>query len=125
MPRYQLMHLDDIVADVTIDDFNGALVSVEKIINPEIAPYRAARSTNDFRQWWADRAIPETRTELRDFLESRNIKSTGLYLLDNLGLSLTDCYWIKPYEKEIPGFAYCTEILKQIQTGNNCIYKYL
>ena len=49
MPRYQLMHLDDIVADVTIDDFNGALVSVEKIINPEIAPYRAARSTNDFR----------------------------------------------------------------------------
>ena len=101
MPRYQLMHLDDIVADVTIDDFNGALVSVEKIINPEIVPYRAARSTNDFRQWWADRAIPETRTELRDFLESRNIKSTGLYLLDNLGLSLTDCYWIKPYDSSI------------------------
>ena len=96
MAGYQLMHLDDVVADVTIDDFNGALVSVEKIVNPEIVPYRATRSINDFRQWWADRAIPETRTALKDFLSSHDIKSTGLYLLDNLGLSLSDCYWIRP-----------------------------
>ena len=96
MPGYQLMHLDDIVAYVTIDDFTGALISIDKIDSPELVPYRAARSTNDFRQWWADRAVPETRTALRDFLSDRGVKSTGLYLLDNLGLSLSDCYWIRP-----------------------------
>ena len=40
MPRYQLMHLDDIVAYVTIDDFTGALISIDKIDSPELVPYR-------------------------------------------------------------------------------------
>lgn len=101
MSNYQLMHLNDIVADITIDEFNGSLVSVEEIVNKELIPYRAARSMNDFRQWWNDRAIPETRIALRDFLADRDIQSTGLYLLDNLGLSLTDCYWIRPFKASL------------------------
>ena len=102
MKNYRLMHLDDVCAEITIDDeFDGSITKVNRIVNPEIMPFRAARSNEDFRQWWKDRSVPETRTALRDLLEERGIRSTGLFLLDNLGLSLSDCYWVKPYESEL------------------------
>ena len=102
MKTYQLMHLDDEVAELEIDDsYDGQLKSVARIHNRELVPYRACRSEADFRDWWRDRAVPETRTALRDLLDDRGVKSTGQFLLDNLALSLSDCYWIRPKGLEL------------------------
>ncbi len=99
--KYTLMHKDIAVADIEIDVSTGSITRILGIQNKEHLPPRAARSREDFKAWWSDRAIPKTRKELRHFLASRNIRSCGNYLVDNLGLSLIDCYWIKPYEKEL------------------------
>ena len=48
------------------------------------------------KEWWESRAVPKTRTGVSVALRLLNYKSTGNFLIDNLALSLNDCYWIKP-----------------------------
>lgn len=93
--RYELMHKDIAVALIEFDD-EGKLTGAPEVFNEEHLPPRARRSRPDFSRWWADRAIPNTRKELNLFLSVNNIASTGDYLIDNLGLSLSDTYWIRP-----------------------------
>ena len=94
--NYSLMHKDIKVADIELDQFDGSISRIASIYNPRHLPPRAKKSVIDFRQWWRDRAIPKSRKELKEFLESRGIENTENYLMDNLGLSLNDCYWIRP-----------------------------
>ena len=93
---YTLMHKDVATAELEMDCSSGSIMKIVKILSKEHLPIRATRSKSDFKEWWSDRAIPRTRRELKDFLIARHIRSTGNYLIDNLGLSLIDCYWIKP-----------------------------
>lgn len=99
--RYYLMHKDIKTAEISIDEDDGSIYKVNQYLNKEHIPIRASHSKNDLKRWWEERAIPKTRKGLRTFLESRNIHTTGNYLVDNLGLSLTDCYWIKPINSEV------------------------
>lgn len=52
-------------------------------------------------EWWKDRAIPRTRHGAKTALQRLGYASTGVALVDNLALSLSDCYWIKPRYEEI------------------------
>lgn len=99
--EYEFMHKDVPVASVIVDSGSGAITDVHRIHSLSHLPPRAARSSADFIQWWRDRAIPETRTDLRSFLDELGIRSTGCYLIDNLGLSLSDAYWMKPEGSEL------------------------
>ena len=98
---YTLMHKDIATAELEIDCISGSIVKIGKMLSKEHLPIRAARTKADFKEWWNDRAIPRTRRELKDFLASRGVRSTGNYLVDNLGLSLIDCYWIKPESSDL------------------------
>lgn len=93
--RYQLMHKEDIAAVFAIDRDTKAVLSLS-IAEKDFMPPRAARSLNDFRSWWDDRAVPKTRHNLRDWLKSHGVKTTSEFLLKNLALSLSDCWWIRP-----------------------------
>lgn len=93
--KYQLMHKEDIAAVFTIDRDTKAVLSLS-ISEKDLMPPRAARSLNDFRSWWDDRAVPKTRHNLRDWLKSHGVKTTSEFLFKNLALSLSDCWWIRP-----------------------------
>ncbi len=52
-------------------------------------------------QWWTERSIPESRSGIREALETLNISNTKTLLVRCFGLSLSDQYWIKPQERNI------------------------
>ena len=64
---YQLMHKDDIVAVFGIDRDTKIVLSL-KIKDRHLMPPRAARNLNEFRNWWMDRGVPKTRSNLRAWL---------------------------------------------------------
>ena len=49
-----------------------------------------------FHEWWRDRAIPKTRHGAKNALQKLGYTSTNSALVNNLALSLSDCYWIQP-----------------------------
>jgi DNA polymerase III alpha subunit (gram-positive type) len=49
-----------------------------------------------FHEWWKDRAIPKTRHGAKSALQKLGYSSTNSALVNNLALSLSDCYWIQP-----------------------------
>ncbi len=62
----------------------------------EIAPIAyLSQPGNWLYKWWDERSIPITRDQIQQFLSRIGYNSPGEYLVKNLGLSLTDYYWIK------------------------------
>lgn len=98
--RYELMHKDDTAAVFEIDLDAKFIVSLA-IQERELMPPRAAKDINNFRSWWEDRAVPKTRHNLRDWLQEHGVKSSTDFLLKNLALSLSDCWWIRPVNSGI------------------------
>lgn len=93
---YLLMHKNIEVALLKINEAGNASL-VEKIQKNEAHfPLGAKLNDSKFAEWWKNRLIPENRDGLRKALEKLNYESTGQILVDNLALSLNDCYWIKP-----------------------------
>ena len=88
-----LMHKDVVVAEVKIGS-NYSFIDV-KFLNMEHCPI-GGETKSKLRKWWAARGVPDSRDYLR-YLINRGIVANSNHLqLKNLGLSLTDCYWIKP-----------------------------
>lgn len=54
-----------------------------------------------FHEWWKDRAVPKSRKGSKHALRELNLQSTESMLVNNLALSLTDCYWIKPIDSSL------------------------
>ena len=54
-----------------------------------------------FHEWWRDRAIPKTKKKKKTALQKLGYSTTGIALVDNLALSLSDCYWICPQGEDI------------------------
>lgn len=94
--EYYLMHKDIPVCLMEISD-DGELSNVRK---NEAAidhfPLGGRMNNIKFHEWWKDRAIPKTRHGAKTALQRLGYSSTGSALVNNLALSLTDCYWIKP-----------------------------
>ena len=80
-------------------------------INPETArlqrfkPLEAAHmpflGNADLRKlahWWDNRSVPDTREDLAGLLKDAGCHSPEDFMVKNLALSLTDCYWICPQE---------------------------
>lgn len=86
---FYLMHKDVKVAAFVI---NGDNVTGTKI-NKDEADHLPIWYNGDVSRWLHERGIPVTRNGLK----ARDKHSTTFnYMLKNLGLSLTDCYWLKP-----------------------------
>ncbi len=72
-----------------------------EIINPARMPYLGSTERKHLFAWWKDRAIPEGRDRLMELLKEYNCESPQELLMKNLGLSLTDTYWISPAELDL------------------------
>ena len=94
--EYSLMHKDVQVCLMEITE-EGSIGNVRRI---EAAarhfPLGGQMNNMKFHEWWKDRAIPKTRHGAKTALQRLGYSSTGSALVNNLALSLSDCYWIRP-----------------------------
>ena len=97
--HYFLMHRDDVVCSILIDPVSGAIMKVSTPKEPELLPLGGRIDSAMLRKWWQRRAVPMSQGNIRRILERIGITPQN-YLEQNLGLSLTDHYWIKPVEAE-------------------------
>ena len=98
--EYYLMHKNIPVCLLEIDE-EGSISNVRRNESrKEHFPLGGQMNNMKFHEWWRDRAIPKTRNGAKSALQKLGYSSTGSALVDNLALSLNDCYWISPrYEK--------------------------
>ena len=99
--EYFLMHKDIPVCLMEISD-DGTLGSVRR--NEAASahfPLGGQMNNMKFHEWWRDRAIPKTRHGARSALQRLGYSSTNSALVNNLALSLSDCYWIRPREVKL------------------------
>lgn len=98
--RFFLMHKDIVIAQMEIDDARPHKITFTKDASEHL-PLGAQMNMMLFHEWWKDRAVPRTRQGARSALKRLGYPTTGHMLVDNLALSLTDCYWIKPFKADI------------------------
>ncbi len=99
--EYYLMHKDIPVCLMEISD-DGALGRVRR--NEAAAdhfPLGGQMNNMKFHEWWRDRAIPKTRHGAENALQRLGYSSTNSALVNNLALSLSDCYWIRPRGEDL------------------------
>lgn len=99
--EYYLMHKDIPVCLMELTE-GGTLGNYRKN-EAALAHFPIGGQMNDmkFHDWWNDRAIPKTRHGAKTALQRLGYSSTNSALVDNLALSLSDCYWIKPRGEDI------------------------
>ena len=94
--EYYLMHKDIPVCLMDISD-DGIITTVRKNKSAEEhIPLGGQMNDMKFHDWWRDRAIPKTRHGAKTALQKLGYASTSSALVNNLALSLSDCYWIQP-----------------------------
>lgn len=98
---YSLMHRDDPVCAISIDTVSGAILHASKSVNPELLPLGGSIDSAMLKKWWQRRAVPVGQGKIQRILEQMGIATPQEYLVKNLGLSLTDHYWIKPLDMEL------------------------
>lgn len=89
------MHKDDPISRLEINS-EGVIVNAGPIINPELLPIYLQNSAARLNHWFQDRAVPNTRDGLRSLLDECGAPTAESFLVNNLGLSLNDSYWLKP-----------------------------
>ncbi len=78
---------------------DGQMISwAERFRNPELAPLEHRASRDYLRRWWRNRQIPIRQGRLEQMLREKGLADSAEYLIRNLGLSLTDYYWMKPVD---------------------------
>ena len=97
---YSLMHRDDAVCAISIDPVSGAILRASKPVNPELLPLGGCIDSATLKKWWQRRAVPVGQGKIQRILEQMGITTPQEFLVKNLGLSLTDSYWIKPLDME-------------------------
>lgn len=96
--QYQIMRKNDIVTTADFDNDGHMLSYDANNIQKEIAPLDGCRMTNWLKQWWNDRSVPIGQGNLGKMLKENGCATPEGYLIKNLGLSLTDYYWIRPVD---------------------------
>ena len=104
--RYILMHKEHPVLEMELDGITGGITEIGKLYSQERVPIgiSLAEDTADragLNHWWQSRAIPASRSGIRDALEHLGFPSTHMLLSKCFGLSLSDQYWVKPEGQEL------------------------
>ena len=70
-------------------------------MNRKIAPLQERICVDGTQRWWSKRSVPLSQGKIRRILEEQGVYCPEEYLVKNLGLSLTDYYWIRPLDSEL------------------------
>lgn len=104
--EYFLKHKNTIVFPCTFDDETNRLVNIGKIDAVELLPIGVGRVGNSinkkmFARWLEERQIPNTRYGFKELLERIGVDNASELMLKNLGLNMTDHYWLCPAERNL------------------------
>lgn len=97
---YDLMRKNDRVVSLNISE-TGQISKVGKMHNNDLIPLQNRANRNNLVSWWNDRSIPIKQGKIAEMLRENGIYTPEIYLTQNLGLSLTDYYWIRPLGSEL------------------------
>ena len=99
--NYTLMHKDIPVVGIALDDGGTKITRVGELYHGGDLPVgvpitwdKADRAA--LNAWWTDRFIPSARSGLVDALSQLGFPDPQQVISRNLGLSLSDHYWVKP-----------------------------
>lgn len=99
--NYVLKRKDEIITVIDFADDGSVCKFHQKLINPELVTLHDDNNFNWLKQWWKRRSIPITQGNIRQMLENKGLLGTEDFLFTNLGLSLTDYYWISPLDSRM------------------------
>lgn len=97
---YFLMHKDDAVCLLDLSQ-DGLIENRGRYCVKELLPLPAQKDIYFLQHWISSRAISRARHGINKTLAKLKLPNTGSLLLQNLGLSLTDCYWFRPAELDV------------------------
>ena len=95
------MRKNDIVAIVEFDETGHMVKVLKDSIDIDLAPIANKNKNNWLSEWWDNRTVPITQGRIKEFLEKSDYTSPTEFLIKNIGLSLTDYYWIKPIDSNL------------------------
>jgi hypothetical protein len=100
------MHKDKPVLSMELDEGTGTVAAVGDVFAPERVPVGIGVKDGvadrvGLNGWWTGRAIPASRSGLREALEAMRVLSPQVLLAKCYGLSLSDQYWARPEGAEL------------------------
>ncbi len=98
--NYLIMRKNEPVTMAVFDESGTMLDYSKKIRNIELAPIQDRYQLNWLKEWWKMRSVPLSQGQISDYLKKNGFVLPSEYLIKNLGLSLTDYYWIKPVDSD-------------------------
>lgn len=99
--QYLIMRKNDVITVADFDD-DGTMLWVSDVMkNIELAPLHKKSSATWLKDWWKERSIPMGQHKVERMLQEKGLIGPEDYLLRNLGLSLTDYYWVKPLDSNL------------------------
>lgn len=102
MVRYLLKHKDDIAAEILFCEEDGSLHQVLSSACEKYLPVCARHGhEKNLAFWWRNRAVPKSRSDVRELLDKEGVRTTQSLLLNNLGLSMTDSFWVCPADSQL------------------------
>lgn len=100
--EFSLMHLNIEVAELLINDLDGRILRVEKIMNRDHLPLDVKRFVEDadlllqrLNRWWQDRFIPTLRNGVEERVNRGQMNWPEYYIVKSRGISMSDAYWIR------------------------------
>jgi len=103
--EFYLMHGNIEVAELLINDLDGRVLRVEKIINGDHLPLDVKRIVEDadlflqrLNRWWRNRFIPALRNGVEERVNMDQMNWPEQYIVKSRGFSLSDAYWIRKYD---------------------------
>lgn len=97
---YTLKHKDLDVAVVQVDRRTGMIEYVLEVYMPEELPVGCLLDGSFVREWWRERAIPDSRRGIQQVRNYFHEQTNQSLMLSGYGLSLTDHYWMQPLDRE-------------------------
>ena len=82
---YDLMHKNDVVASLQLDDLSGAILKVTPSASPELLPLGGSQGADSLRKWWLRRAVPISQGNIAALLQQEGIPS-GIHAARKTGL---------------------------------------
>ena len=98
---YEIMRKDIHIASADFDSQGNMAKFVKKEGCEDLLPLQECIATDSLRKWWEKRSVPMSQGGVGEMLKKADVDFPEEYLVKNLGLSLTDYYWIRPVDSNL------------------------
>ena len=100
MQEYHLIHKNRIVGSVAFDETTGRIADYHDA-GTGFSPFLGTADISKIKKWWEMRVMPSSRETIVALIKRGECLNAGNYLAENLALSMTDSYWIRPVELKV------------------------